>query len=168
MGDYMWIYLHEIIGLANINSEQKLSIVANFGEISPLLLKRYDIKLNVCGFEIFLESLDQFQLKKPSTKKSYDNNPFQLVERDFAFIFPKKINAIDVINYVKKVDKKIVNDVIIFDLFEGNKLQDDKKSIAFKVILQPQEKTFTDKEIENLSNNIIDLISKSFEGELRQ
>ena len=58
--------------------------------------------------------------------------------------------------------------MIIFDLFEGNKLQDDKKSIAFKVILQPQEKTFTDKEIENLSNNIIDLISKSFEGELRQ
>jgi len=47
-------------------------------------------------------------------------------------------------------------------------LPQDKKSIAFKVRLQPQEKTFTDKEIENLSISIIDLISRSFEGELRQ
>ena len=42
------------------------------------------------------------------------------------------------------------------------------KSIAFKVILQPLEKTFTDEEIEKISSNIIDLISKNFEGKLRQ
>ena len=42
------------------------------------------------------------------------------------------------------------------------------KSIAFKVVLQPIEKTFTDDEIEKISNNIIDLISKTFEGKLRQ
>ena len=61
-----------------------------------------------------------------------------------------------------------VTNVIIFDVFEGKNLSDSKKSIAFKVIMQPQEKTFTDAEIENLSTNIIDLISKSFDGELRQ
>ena len=42
------------------------------------------------------------------------------------------------------------------------------KSIAIKVILQPIETTFTDKEIEKISNTIIDLISKNFEGKLRQ
>jgi len=143
-------------------------IIANFGEISPLLLKRFDIKTSVFGFEIFIDQLDQFQVKKNSTKKAYDNNPFQLVERDFAFLFPKDIQAIDIINKIKKIDKKIIKNVIIFDIFEGNKLPPEKKSIAFKVRLQPQEKTFTDKEIENLSSSIIDLISKSFEGELRQ
>ena len=143
-------------------------IIANFGEISPLLLKRFDIKTSVFGFEIFIDQLNQFQVKKTSTKKAYDNNPFQLVERDFAFLFPKDIQAIDIINKIKKIDKKIIKNVIIFDIFEGNKLPPEKKSIAFKVRLQPQEKTFTDKEIENLSTSIIDLISKSFEGELRQ
>ena len=62
----------------------------------------------------------------------------------------------------------MIRNVIIFDIFEGNNLPNDKKSIALKVELQPQEKTFTDKEIENFSKDIIDLIATSFNGELRQ
>ena len=53
-------------------------------------------------------------------------------------------------------------------MFEGDKLPANMKSIAFKVILQPLEKTFTDGEIENLSKKIIVLVSQSFEGKLRQ
>ena len=143
------------------------SIIANFGELNPLLLKRFDIKADVCGFEIFIDKLEQFQIKKTSTKKAYDNNPYQVVERDFAFLFPKNIKAIDLINNIKKIDKQIIKKVIIFDVFEGKKLPENKKSIALKVILQPLEKTFTDSEIEKISTNIIDLISKSFGGELR-
>ena len=144
------------------------NIIASFGEINPLILKRFDIKTIVFGFEIFLDELSQFQIKKSSTKKAYDSNPLQLVERDFAFLFPKNIKGIDIINKIKKIDKKIIKDVFIFDIFEGGKLPVNKKSIAIKVTLQPQDKTFTDKEIEDISKNIIDLISENFEGELRQ
>ena len=144
------------------------NVIANFGEIHPLLLKKLDIKNVVCGFEIFLDSLEQFQIKKQSTKKGYNNNSLQIVERDFAFLLPKEINALDLINSIKKIDKKIIMDVIIFDIFEGNKLPENKKSIALKVTLQPQEKTFTDKEIEIFTSKIIDLIATSFKGELRQ
>ena len=142
--------------------------IANFGEIHPILLKKFEIKNSVCGFEIFIDSLEQFQVKKQSTKKGYDNNPLQIVERDFAFLFPPEINAVDLINSVKKLDKKLIKDVIIFDVYEGSKLPENKKSVALKVILQPLEKTFTDKEIEILSSKIIDLIATSFYGELRQ
>ena len=144
------------------------NVLANFGEINPLILKRLDIKTTVSGFEIFLDELDQFQIKKSATKKAYDNNPLQLVERDFAFLFHKNIKGIEIINKIKKIDRKIIKNVVIFDIFEGEKLPENKKSIAIKVTLQPQNKTFTDKEIENLSSNIIDLVFKSFEGELRQ
>ena len=144
------------------------NIIANFGEISPLVLKRLDINTPVCGFEIFLDELEQFQIKKTSTKKAYDNNSFQLVERDFAFLFPKNIKGVDIVNKIKRIDKKIIKKVIIFDVFEGEKLPENKKSIAFKVTLQPQDNTFTDKEIEIFSTKIIDLASKSFEGELRK
>ena len=101
-------------------------------------------------------------------KKKINNNPFQNVERDFAFLFPLEIRAIDVINKIKKIDKEIIKNVIIFDVYEGDKLPKNKKSIALKIILQPQEKTFTDKEIAILSSKIIDLIATSFYGELRQ
>ena len=143
-------------------------VIANFGEISPLLLKKLDIKINVCGFEIFLDTLEQFQIKKTSTKKGYNNNPFQNVERDFAFLFPLEIRAIDVINKIKKIDKEIIKNVIIFDVYEGDKLPKNKKSIALKIILQPQEKTFTDQEIENISSKIIDSIKTGFDATLRQ
>ena len=144
------------------------SIIANFGELNPLLLQRFDIKTVVCGFEIFIDNLEQFQSKKTSTKKAYDGNPYQAVERDFAFLFPNNIQAIDLINNIKKINKQIIKKVIIFDVFEGKKLAEDKKSIALKVVLQPLEKTFTDSEIETISKKIIALMSESFEGELRQ
>ena len=92
----------------------------------------------------------------------------QAIERDFAFLFPKNIRAGEIINKIKKIDKQLIKKVTIFDVFEGNKLPENMKSIAIKVMLQPIEKTFTDSEIEKISNTIIDLISKTFEGKLRQ
>ena len=142
--------------------------MAQFGEIHPYILQRFNIKTNVSGFEIFLDQLSQFQEKVLSTKNAYDNNTLQAVERDFAFLFPKNIKAGEVINKIKKINKQLVKKVSIFDVFEGKNLPKNMKSIAFKVVLQPKERTFTDDEIEKISNNIIDLISKTFEGKLRQ
>ena len=143
-------------------------IIANFGEIHPYILQKFDIKTNVSGFEIFLDQLSQFQSKKISTKNSYDSNTLQAVERDFAFLFPLNVKAGEIINKIKKINKKIIKKVSIFDVYEGKNLPTNMKSIAVKVVLQPIDKTFTDDEIEKISNTIIDLISKTFEGKLRQ
>ena len=125
-------------------------------------------KTNVNAFEIFLDPISQFQIKKISTKNAYDNNVLPVVERDFAFLFSKNIKAVEIINKIKKIDKQLIKKVTIFDVFEGNTFPENMKSIAFRVILQPIQQTFTDKEIENISTKIIDLISKNFEGKLRQ
>jgi len=143
-------------------------IIANFGELHPILLKTMDVENEVYGFEIFLDNLSQFQNKKTATKSPIDNNPYQMVERDFAFLFNKETKANDIINKIKKIDKKIINKIAIFDVYEGDKLPKDKKSIALRVLLQPQEKTFTDEEIENISRKIIDLVTIEFEATLRQ
>ena len=144
------------------------NILAQFGEIHPFILQKFEINTNVNGFEILLDQVDQFQLKISSTKKAYDNNSLQVIERDFSFLFPKNIRAGEIINKIKKIDKQLIKKVTIFDVFEGNKLPENMKSIAIKVMLQPIEKTFTDSEIETISDTIIDLISKTFEGTLRQ
>ena len=90
-----------------------------------------------------------------------------MVERDFAFLVSKEVRANDIIKKVRKIDKNIIQKVTIFDVYEGEKLPKNKKSIAFRVLLQPQDKTFNDKEIENLSKQIIDEISNSFESSIR-
>ena len=91
-----------------------------------------------------------------------------MVERDFAFLFPKSVKANDIINKIKKIDKKIIEKVSIFDVYEGEKINSDLKSIAIRVLLQPIEKTFSDEEIENISNQIIDTVITNFSASLRQ
>ena len=141
--------------------------IANFGEIHPILLKNLDINFKVFGFEIYLENISQFQENKSSSRGAFINNPYQMVERDFAFLFPKEIQANEIIKKVQRVDKNLIQKVTIFDVYQGNKLPNDKKSIAFRVLMQPQDKTFSDQEIENLSKQIIDVVSKSFEASIR-
>ncbi len=85
-----------------------------------------------------------------------------MVERDFAFLFPNGIEANEIIKKVKKIDRNIINKVTIFDVYEGDKLPKNTKSIAIRVLLEPQDKTFKDEDIEKLSKEIIDEVSKSF------
>jgi phenylalanyl-tRNA synthetase beta chain len=144
------------------------NIIANCGELNPILLKSLDISNPVVAFEIFTEPLAQFQSKKTSTISAFDNNPFQKVERDFAFLFPKPVKAIEIINKIKKIDKKIINKVSIFDVYQGEKIDSDLKSIAIRVQLQPLEKTFSEEEIESISNQIIDTIITSFKATQRK
>ena len=144
------------------------NLIASYGELHPILLNNLEITIKVFGFEIMLDNLSQFQTKKTSTKSIFDNNPLQMVERDFSFLFPKFAKVNDITNKIKQIDKKIIKKITIFDVYEGEKLPNDKKSIALRVLLQPQEKTFTDEEIENISNQIIDLVINGFEATLRQ
>ena len=141
--------------------------IANFCEIHPILLKKMDIDFKVFGFEVYLENISQFQENKSSSRGAFINNPYQMVERDFAFLFPREVNANEIIKIIKKVDKELIQKVSIFDVFEGDKLPKNKKSIALRVLMQPQDKTFSDEEIENLSRKIIKIISKSFEATIR-
>ena len=49
-----------------------------------------------------------------------------MVERDFAFLFPKEIQANEIIKKIKKIDKNIIKSVTIFDVYEGDKLPENK------------------------------------------
>lgn len=144
------------------------NMIAKFGEMHPILLKNMDVNLKVCGFEIFLDNISQFQEFRSTSRGGFVNNPYQMVERDFAFLFPKEIEANEIIKKVKKIDKNLIQKVTIFDVYEGDKLPDNKKSIAFRILLQPQDKTFNEQEIEDLSQQIIEVISKTFDASIRK
>ncbi|HCR85627.1 MAG TPA: phenylalanine--tRNA ligase subunit beta, partial [Alphaproteobacteria bacterium] len=92
----------------------------------------------------------------------------QPVERDFAFLMNDTVMAIDIINAVKKAEKDILEEVNIFDIYQDQKLKaEGKKSVAFKVKLQPKQNTLTLEEINKISDNIIFSVKTNTGGELR-
>ena len=140
--------------------------IGNFGTLHPLILQKMDIKkTTIIGLEIYLDNF--IEPKKPLriSKKQFQKSNLQKVERDFAFIFDKNIEAQDLINSISKTNE-IIEKVGVFDVYEGEKIDENKKSIAIKVTLNPVEKTLTDKEIEELSQEIIST-AKSLGGYLR-
>ncbi|WP_440937505.1 phenylalanine--tRNA ligase subunit beta [Candidatus Pelagibacter sp.] len=141
---------------------------AYFGELHPSIIKDIDMKINVLtGFEIFLENLKQPKKTLNDQKSKYSVSDFQKSERDFAFIIDKKVKAQDLIKIISNVDKNLIQNVKIFDLYEGDNIPNDKKSIALNVTIQSNEKTLKDKDLENLNNLIIKSVEDKTGAKIR-
>jgi len=87
--------------------------------------------------------------------------------RDFAFIFDKAVQAEEIIISIRKLKNSLISDIKIFDIYTGENIPKDKKSIGINIEIQPYEKTLTDTEIDELSAIIINEISKKFSATIR-
>ena len=132
-------------------------VLAYFGELHPAVLKAMDVKEHIVACEVFLNRVPTKVLKTKNHKK-LELSQFQPVRRDFAFIMQSDVNADKLIRAVKGVDKKLITDVKVFDVYEGANME-GKKSIALEVVFEPMEKTLTDAELETLSTCIINAAS---------
>ncbi len=139
--------------------------LAEFGEIHPKVAKAYKLKVPIFGFEIFMDNLPAS--KKKAAKQLLKLNNLQPASRDFAFIVDQDIFAADLVRAVKGAEKKYIQSVSVFDVFEGEALGDNKKSIAIDVLLQPVNESFTDEVLEEISNKIINAAAKSTGAVLR-
>jgi phenylalanyl-tRNA synthetase beta chain len=150
-----------------LNSNKQLP-VANFGEINPKITKELDIKNGpIFGFQILLNNIPVINNQNTEKKIKYVFSNFQKIERDFAFIIDKKFEAEKIINILLNVDKKLIKKIRIFDVFQGGNIEKNKKSIALNLLIQSQDKTLNDKEIDELSDKIIQTMQKSFDATLR-
>lgn len=142
------------------------NIVAQFGVLHPKILKDWDIDFPVTAFEIFIDSLPPLKAKKSSTKASLVLNALQPVTRDFAFVVANNVNSDAILKAAKNVDKNLITNVTLFDVYAGKGVAEDHRSLAFTVTLQPQSTTLTDAEIEGVSKNIVAAVEKAG-GQLR-
>ncbi len=92
---------------------------------------------------------------------------FQSVSRDFAFVLDQNVQGYELIDSAMKVDRNLIQDVEIFDLFEDPNLGENKKSMAIKVTMQAADRTLKEDEIQELSSKIIEVIEKSTSGSVR-
>jgi phenylalanyl-tRNA synthetase beta chain len=89
------------------------------------------------------------------------------VSRDFAFIVDRTVKAGDMVRAAESVDKKLITDVTVFDVYEGKGIEPSKKSLAIAVTMQPREKTMTDQEIDAVAAKIVAEVTKKTGGTLR-
>jgi len=154
-------------GLLSLGSRNGPEL-AYFGEIHPIILKKLNIKAdNILGFEIILDNIPQPRKKIRESKDRFIFSDYQKVVRDFAFVFDEKYSSGEIINLVKEVDKELIKNVKIFDVYQGDNIESGKKSIAFNVTLEPKDKTLSDNEIEEVSKKIISKVEKTTGATLR-
>jgi phenylalanyl-tRNA synthetase beta chain len=138
-----------------------------FGEIHPGVLAALDVKGATAGFEVFLDAVPLPRARgraRPLLKLS----PFQPVERDFAFTVDQALPAETLLRAARGVDKKLVADVRLFDVYNGPGLPAGMKSLAITIVLQPEEETLTDAALDGFSKRLIAAVEKATGGSLRQ
>ena len=141
-------------------------VCAIFGELHPFTKVDYDIqKENVMALEMDLGVL--FDMKV-SAKKMAPISRFPSVKRDFAMLLADKVTSKEVINEIMKVNRELIKDVQVFDVYRGEKIKTGYYSLAVSVYLGSNEKTLTEQEVNSLETDIINTLKVKFGGELRQ
>ena len=154
-------------GLLSLGSSSGPEL-AYFGEIHPFIIKKLDLRTdNVLGFEIILDNIPESRKKIREAKPQFIVSDYQKVVRDFAFVIDEKYSSGEIINLVKKIDKELIKNVRIFDVYQGDNIAPGKKSIAFNVTLEPKDKTLSDSDIEEVSKKIISKVQEITGATLR-
>ncbi|HLH88093.1 MAG TPA: phenylalanine--tRNA ligase subunit beta [Xanthobacteraceae bacterium] len=143
------------------------NILGYFGELHPRTLAALDAEGPLVAFEVILERIPEARAKPTRAKPLLELSPFQPVERDFAFVVDRTVKAADLVRAAQGADRKLITQVSVFDVYEGEGVAPGKKSIAIAVTLQPREKTLTDQEIDAVAAKIVAEVGKRTGGTLR-
>ncbi|WP_417624558.1 phenylalanine--tRNA ligase subunit beta [Paremcibacter congregatus] len=143
------------------------NILAYFGEVHPAILKELDVKGPLIAFEVMLENIPFPKSKGGNSRGPLKASDFQAVERDFAFVVNRDVTAADIIKAIRAADKKLIDEVSLFDIYEGPGIEENQKSVALNVRLQPMDRTLTDEDIAQFSAKVIANVAKNTGGALR-
>ena len=142
--------------------------IAYFGELHPSILKDLDIKTNsIHGFEIFLDNLVNYKSKNKKIKSKINISDFQKSERDFAFVINKSFKSQDLVEVIVNVDRSLIQKVQIFDVYEGENIPSDKKSIALSVTIQSSIKTLDEQDLNQITKKIISTVENKTGAKIR-
>jgi phenylalanyl-tRNA synthetase beta chain len=143
------------------------NVLGHFGELHPRALDALHADGPLMAFEVIIDRIPAAKQRSTRAKPVLELSPFQPVSRDFAFIVDRTVKAGDIVRAAQGVDKKLITDITVFDVYEGKGIDPSKKSIAIAVTMQPREKTMTDEEIDAVGAKIVAEVTKKSGGVLR-
>ena len=138
-------------------------VIGFAGQLHPMLEKQYDLN-ETYVFDIDYEYLIEIYENEPSFT---DIPRYPGITRDIALVVDQEVNAGEIQNTIKNVAGDILQSVQVFDVYQGEHLDADKKSIAFSLFYQDAEHTLTDKEVEDSYHRILEAVKNEYKAELR-
>ncbi|MFA7126383.1 MAG: hypothetical protein WC182_02310, partial [Bacilli bacterium] len=137
-------------------------VIGFMGQLHPQYELEHDLD-DVIVFEINIASCLN---EKPTTVMFVPLNKLPSIERDLAFVVKKEVLASDLVAAIRKTDRTILSDVQIFDLYEGEKISSELKSIAMKVIFTSDE-PLKEEQIQQKIQKIVKDLKYRFDANLR-
>ena len=138
--------------------------VVSFGNVKKSILKHFDIKQDVFYADFNWNTI----LNVVSSKiKFAEISKYPVVKRDLALLIKNEVSFADVYKIVKQVDKNLISDVSLFDVYQGDKLPEGTKSYAISMKLQDKDKTLTDAQIDKIMSKIQNQLQTEVGAELR-
>ena len=139
-------------------------ILATIGEIHPAVTEALGINKKIYAFECDVATL----MKCASKKFSFETLPkYPAITRDLAILVDDNVAAGEVEKVIAKSAGKFFNEVTLFDVYKGDRISADKKSLAFTIKFQSNERTLKDEEADTAFKNILSTLEKTFAAELR-
>ncbi len=139
--------------------------IVEFGVVKASILKSFGIKQEVLYADFDWNNVIANAGKK--TIKITELPKYPEVKRDLALLLDENVEFIDLYNFAFQSERKFLKNVDLFDVYVGDKLPEGKKSYALSFILQDENKTLNDKQIEKIMSKLQQGFAKEFAAELR-
>lgn len=140
-------------------------VLGRFGELHPRVARHFGLSGTVALFELFP---DKVPLPKKKRKAAPVLSTLQPVRRDFAFVAASDVKVQDILRAVRGADRKLIEDVRLFDIFEGGSLPEGHRSLGIEVTLQPHQDSLKEAQLEQLTQAIEAAVHKTTGATLRR
>jgi len=135
-----------------------------FGEIHPWVKENYDLTDQTYVFELDFDRLAE--LATPD--KKFEPIPiYPSIQRDLAILVSKDISSDQPLQIIKEIGGNLIDSVYLFDLYAGNQIPKEKKSLAYTIEYRSQIETLTDDVIDIIQFRIIERLEEDLKAELR-
>lgn len=134
-------------------------VVGYLGKVHPSTVKK-----DVYVFEL---SIDKLRSKKVRNIKYKEISKYPSITKDVAFITKKDVNSSFIENNIKKASGRLLTDIKVFDVYTGENVDEDEKSIAYKLTYSDLNRTLSDEEVNSLFYKMIDAVEKKCNVKLR-
>ena len=140
-------------------------LLATFGVLHKKLLKSFDIAAEVCYADLNWKELMKAVKNVSVTYKELSK--FPAVKRDLALLIDRSVQFADIEKVAYDTDKKLLKSVELFDVYEGKNLEAGKKSYAVSFLLQDENATLNDKQIEKVMQKLVTNLQNKVGAKLR-
>jgi phenylalanyl-tRNA synthetase beta chain len=147
---------------------QGRNILATFGELHPRVRELFDIAVPVAVFEIDLDVVPIPKARAGKARPMLEPLPYPPVDRDFAFVVADTVRAGELVDAVRGVDRRLIREVRLFDIYAGTGIPAGHKSLAIAVRLQAPDRTLAEADIDAVAERIVVAAAKATGAVLRR